>query len=68
MIWTREGHFAKILVEDIIPIREGVWEDFISRIIFRWAYQADGSRSFSTGSAVSKSSWGLLKFLIKAGI
>ncbi len=68
VIWTQEGHFAKVFVEDIISRGEGVLEAFIGRVIFRWAYQDDGSRSFNTDSAVSKSSWGLLKFFIKGGI
>lgn len=70
VLWTKEGHFAKILIEDVVPMPE-FWPDrfkdrpgfygFINHFVFRWAYQDDGSRSFDTKTGVKSMMWGEIK-------
>lgn len=76
-VWTQEGHVAKMFIEDLRTypedygdeeFPEALWYDFISRVIFCWAYQDDGSRSFTTKTVVSHTTWGLLKLLFWEGV
>lgn len=75
VVWTQEWHIAKIFIEDIRSFTDdnpaldrGLWGDFISRVIFRWAYQDDASRSFAVGTVVQNTTWGWLKFFFKEDV
>ena len=67
VVWTREGHLAKVIVDDIVswadtgsPLQ---WDSFVAWVVVRWAYQDDGGRSFGTATSVGTTSLGALKVL-----
>jgi len=70
LLRTHEGYLAKFRIEEILSIDEThpeiyskEWNRWVSRLIIRWAYQDDGSRSFDTETNVDYTTWGVLKLI-----